>query len=199
VPVPDAVAAIRLLAQSATDAALVDSAVPPARADEFLRFWHADPARAALPLVFATPVLSTPVPDFMPSGACRSDRTPAAVARALIDDSPLLLDPIRRELSANDVQIRLTPSETALLGHLCRVGRPVPADELSRIALGYVPVSHSGAADFPPDTAATAGVRTHLSNLRRKCVDIGWPDPVVAHRGFGYEAVGVRLQSGTQI
>lgn len=51
---------------------------------------------------------------------------------------------------------------------------------LAREALGYA------------DEAGGSVVRTHLSNLRRKCAAAGLPDPIAARHGQGYRLVGVR-------
>ena len=183
-PVADAAAAVRLLSHTQAGSAVLDSATPAPIVAEFLRFWRANPERAAQPLIFATAegTVGTNHGGVMrlPAGARRSDRTPPAVARALTQAAPLILDPDRRELCANDVRVPLTRSESGLLSELCRARVPIPTADLSRAALGY--------AD-----AGGSAVRTHLSNLRRKCVRAGWPDPIASGRGRGYEAVGVRL------
>ena len=176
-PVPDAAAAARLLAGTTVAAAVLDSIAPPVAAAEFLRWWRAAPDRAAQPLILAAAGRAAP----LPPGARRSRRSAAAIARAITEAAPLVLDELRRELRANRARISLTPSEAALLGHLVRAGGLVPTAELARQALGY------------EDRAGGPVVRTHLSNLRRKCAAAGLPEPIVARRGRGYQVVGVRL------
>ena len=59
----------------------------------------------------------------------------------------------------------------------------VPTGELLRNALGYA------------DDSSPAVVRTHLTNIRRKCRQAGMEDPVGTVRRRGYFARGVALRS----
>lgn len=178
-PAADAAAAIRTLAAADVHALVLDGVTPKAVTDDFLAWWHASSDRAQIPVVLADAGRAQP----LPPGAQRTPRDPEAIGLALLDAPILVLDRTRRELRGPDAAVALTPSEWALVGRLLRANDPVPTAALARDALGY------------PDQEGGTVVRTHLSNLRRKCASAGLPDPIAARRGQGYRLVGVRAEA----
>ena len=106
VPAVDAAAAVRLLAETDVDALVIDGVAHPADASEFLRWWQAAPARAALPLLIAGAGRGSE----LPAGAERAARDPEAVGRSLLEATPLVLDWGERQLRCDGVRVSLTPS-----------------------------------------------------------------------------------------
>ena len=175
----DAAAAIRLLDGTPVDAAVLDAGLDAPARDEFLHWWRALPQRIALPLLIAGGAPGLPAHGL--PGARAVDRDPTAISRALAGAAPLTLDRQACLLRRDDTELRLTPSEAALLHVLIQHDGPLATADLAREALGY------------RDAAGAPVVRTHLSNLRKKCARAGLPDPIRARRGLGYRAAGVRL------
>jgi len=176
----NAAAAIRLLDGTRVDAAVLDAGLDAPARDEFLHWWCALPQRIALPLLVAGGPAQPPAAPAV-RGARAVDRDPAAISRALTGAAPLTLDRRACLLRRDDTELRLTPSEAALLHVLIQHDAPLATADLAREALGY------------RDAAGAPVVRTHLSNLRKKCAGAGLPDPIRARRGLGYRATGVRL------
>ncbi len=91
---------------------------------------------------------------------------------------PLIVYPGRYQISVNNKEIDLTPTEFDLLLYLAaHRGRVVPCHELVREVRGY-------AVD---EAEAREVIRPHVSNLRRKLKNAGQDaDLIVNVRGIGY-------------
>ena len=181
--VEDAATAIRACENTEIEGAVLDGALADREAAEFRRWWSAAAERRALTLVQAGAVQAG-------QGAARGSvadrfcsRDAAGVSGALLPSTVIAVDLERRRLVAGAAVVPLTPTEASLLAYLIRSERTVAADELARRSLGY-------------DDERSAGiVRTHVSNLRRKCRAASVADPVVTVRGGGYRAREAVLRS----
>ncbi len=176
VDVEDAAGAMRAWAAGGIEGAVLDGVCMPTTAAEFLRWWQATPTRSGLTLIVAGRGQFQP-----PSQARVTDRDAGAVLTALQSVPRYVLDFRRRQLRGGGANVRLTQSEAEFLGYLVRTGRTATVDELLQHGL-----SHG-------EERTPAVLRTHVANLRRKCRDAGWPDPVETVRGVGYTAVGIVL------
>jgi DNA-binding response OmpR family regulator len=76
-------------------------------------------------------------------------------------------------------QVRLTPSEMAIMHCLVRAAGTVPAQELLQRALGYA------------EATSLPVVRAHIANVRRKCREAGLADPIVTMARVGYASIGM--------
>lgn len=176
--VADAAAAMRAWARGRFAAAILDAATPAPVAREFLHWWSAAPERATRRLILAGPGAAAP-----PPGAALAERSAEGIVRAFSSRAATVIDTQRHGLSSPQAGVSLTPSEAALLTYLVERGGTVPTGELLRNALGYA------------DDSSPAVVRTHLTNIRRKCRQAGMEDPVGTVRRRGYFARGVALRS----
>ncbi len=186
--VEDTAAAIRACANAEIDGAVLDGALAEADGAEFRAWWAAAAERRALTLVQAGQVQAGQVQ--AGQGAARGgiadrvcSRDVAGVSAALLRSTVVAVDVEQRRLVAGEAVVLLTPTETSLLAYLIRSERTVAAEELARRSLGY------------DDERSARIVRTHVSNLRRKCRAASVADPVVTVRGGGYRARGVVLRA----
>ena len=87
----------------------------------------------------------------------------------------LLLDPIARTVRHGTKAVRLSPREFAVLYCLsANSGRPVPADELLRMAWGQAKVQSRQIVDV------------YVHQLRKKLAALGLPGSIATVRGYGY-------------
>ena len=88
----------------------------------------------------------------------------------------LRLDPVSRQVSADDVEIRLTRTEFAIL----RLLMDRPAQVITKSSL-----LEQISMDTPDCTESS--LKMHVSNLRKKLRDAGVGDPVEAVWGIGFK------------
>lgn len=129
------------------------------------------------PAVGAMPTPGAPMGTTVTSGGY-AKRWDEPEVGSVMQLGPLTVYPGRYQISADDQQIDLTPTEFDLLLYLgAHSGRVVPCHELVREVRSY-------AVD---ETEAREVIRPHISNLRRKLKQAGQnPELIVNVRGVGY-------------
>jgi DNA-binding response OmpR family regulator len=187
---------MRSLRTLQADLVLFDVAVSDMAADEFCRWFRADPERARVPMLFLLPRDALWTEGALPRGyrtgldghigkpftaSELAERTGALLApaapEATLQVGRLALDPRLHELSVGAARERLTPIEFRLAQYLMeRAGATVPTEELLENVWGYY-----------PGTGSPEVVRSHVANLRRKIVRLGEPPDLLAtvpRRGY---------------
>ena len=102
----------------------------------------------------------------------RDDEAPGAVTMKTGD---LELDPVFLKLRYGEKAVDLAPCESRIIACLMQnAGRPMPASELRRHALGSRPIH--------PTTA----VEKHICSIRKKIAAIGAATTIKTLRGQGY-------------
>lgn len=164
------------------DLVLFDVAVPDMSADEFCRWFQAEPERARVPVLFLLPDSALWVEGTLPSayrpevdGHLGKPFTVSELAEQVggllaatdagrvVAVGPLSLDLGLHELSFGAASEKLTPIEFRLIRYLMeRVGSTVPTEELLQNVWGY-----------HPGTGSSEVVRSHVANLRRKIARLG--------------------------
>lgn len=173
VAAPDAAGAVRLCARSQIDHVVLDAAVAPAEAEAFLAWWRAAQANGGFGLTVAGDVMTT-----VSDEVTRTSREVEAVAASLRGHR-LCLDVANHSYGDGLNQVRLTPSEMAIMHCLVRAAGTVPAQELLQRALGYA------------EATSLPVVRAHIANVRRKCREAGLADPIVTMARVGYASIGM--------
>lgn len=173
---------IRSLRTLQADLVLFDVAVPDMSADEFCRWFRAEPGRARVPVLFLLPESALWVEGTLPSayrpgvdGRLGKPFTvselaeqvggllAATDAERVLRAGRLALDLGLHELSCGGVGEKLTPIEFRPVQYLMeRAGSTVPTEELLQNVWGY-----------HPGTGSSEVVRSHVANLRRKIVRLG--------------------------
>ncbi len=127
--------------------------------------------------VVIKPDVEPPVADIIDARMSMFDQV-APGGQQVMHLGPLTVYPGRYQISVEDRQIDLTPTEFDLLLYLAaHRGRVVPCHELVREVRGY----------GVDETEAREVIRPHVSNLRRKLKSAGQnADIIVNVRGIGY-------------
>ncbi|OQY76437.1 MAG: hypothetical protein B6D42_17000 [Anaerolineae bacterium UTCFX5] len=129
------------------------------------------------PAIPGMPAVGTPT-SAVATSAGYANRWDVPEVGSVMQLGPLTVYPGRYQISADDQQIDLTPTEFDLLLYLgAHGGRVVPCHELVREVRSY----------SVDEAEAREVIRPHISNLRRKLKQAGQnPDLIVNVRGVGY-------------
>jgi two-component system OmpR family response regulator len=191
-PVADGEQALQLGAEQGFDAIILDRMLPRIDGIEVLRRWRADGVRTPVLMLTALGGIADRVggleagaDDYLVKPFAFAElaarlaallrRPPISDTPTRIDNGPISIDLLRREVRREGREIHLQPREFALLEQLVRhAGKVVTRTMFLESVWGF---------HFDPQTNI---VESHMSRLRSKLNDGFAADPIETLRGIGY-------------